>query len=152
MHKKLASVVAIAITILLGGCAGTPENLSGSEAQKEAEAGSAARQYEGTGETWSARYAMYLPENGGKMRGRLTVHYDEAGPAPIGELKYSYYGADIESGSGIMNVKKSPENAVYLLRDLTTTEYMPDEAGTVELILIWDDLRSETIRLEPKKP
>lgn len=157
MYGKRAGVVGISMLVaaLLGGCAETPERSAAPASEAAASNGqgaSSVREYTGSGEAWTARYAMYIPEGGGKMRGRLTVHYEAAGSAPTGELKYSYYGTDIESGSGTMDVKQSPAEALYLLRDLTTTEYSPDEAGTVELLLIWDEGgRTETIRLEPKK-
>ncbi|WP_037284439.1 hypothetical protein [Saccharibacillus sacchari] len=151
MYKRL--MAALGIMALLGGCGNATENASEPQAQtakSDTAQTSDMRDYEGEGEAWSAEYSMYVPEDGGRLRARLTASYEGTGPAPVGEVKYSYYGVDIESGSGGMVVKKAPENGVYLLRDLVTTEYRPDDAGSVELLLIWNNgKRSETIRLEP---
>ncbi len=151
MYRRLAA--ALTIITLLGGCGSTAENASGPETEA-IQSGTneipEAREYEGEGQAWTAEYSMYVPEDGGRLRARLTAYYEGSGPAPTGEVKYSYYGVDIESGSGGMVVKKAPENRAYLLRDLVTTEYTPDDAGSVELLLIWNEgKRSETIRLEP---
>ncbi|MEJ8302641.1 hypothetical protein [Saccharibacillus sacchari] len=154
MYRKW--IAALGIMTLLGGCGHAAENASAPQSQS-AQAGTQQqapeiRDYEGEGEAWSAEYSMYVPENGGHVRARLTASYEGPGPAPIGEVKYSYYGADIESGHGGLIVKKAPEQKMYLLHDLVTTEYAPNERGTVELLLIWNEgKRSETIRLEPKE-
>jgi len=146
-------MAALGIMALLGGCGNAAENASEPQsrtAESETSQTSEIRDYEGEGNAWSAEYSMYAPEDGGHLRARLTASYEGSGPAPVGEVKYSYYGVDIESGSGGMVVKKAPQNGVYLLRDLVTTEYAPDDAGSVELLLIWNNgKRSETIRLEP---
>ncbi|NGZ75238.1 hypothetical protein [Saccharibacillus alkalitolerans] len=151
MYKRLIAVLAI--SILLGGCGREAENAAApgpAAAPIRKEAAAAARDYEGEGEAWTAEYSMYVPEDGGKLRARLTARYEGDEPAPTGEVKYSYYGADIEAGSGGLVVKQVPDNGIYLLRDLTTTEYVPDQSGTVELLLIWNGgRRSETIRLKP---
>ncbi|WP_172253971.1 hypothetical protein [Saccharibacillus deserti] len=146
-------MTALIVMLLLAGCASAPEN-TGAPAPKAAssnpEVPPEVREYAGSGDAWAAEYSMYVPEQGGKLRARLTARYEGGGPSPTGEVKYSYYGADIEAGSGGTVVKRVPENGVYLLRDLVTTEYVQEDAGTVELLLIWDGGdRSETIRLEP---
>ncbi|OWA34035.1 hypothetical protein B9G55_17025 [Saccharibacillus sp. O16] len=151
--KMLTVPLMVVAILLLAGCGSGSEKASGAkEAQGAADTQTASggREYEGEGRMWTAQYAMYMPEQGGKLRARLTAHYEGSGPAPTGEVKYSYYGVDVESGSGGLMVKHPPANSVYLLRDLVTTEYAPDEAGTVELLLMWDGgKRSETIRLLP---
>ncbi|GEM_PF-6668122 len=152
-RRNMAAPLIVMMILLLAGCGSASENAAGSQEQKTAadtEAASGSREYEGEGRMWKAEYAMYVPDNGGRLRARLTAHYEGSGPAPTGEVKYSYYGADVESGSGGLMVKHAPADSVYLLRDLVTTEYAPNEAGTVELLLIWDGGKhSETIRLEP---
>lgn len=149
MYRRLMTTLAIAT--LLGGCGSAAENAAEppEAMQPAADAAPELREYEGEGESWTAEYSMYVPEEGGRLRARLTAYYEGKGPAPTGEVKYSYYGVDIESGNGSRIVKKAPQNGAYLLRDLVTTEYTPGTAGTVELLLIWNDgSRSETIRLK----
>lgn len=151
MYRRLAAILTV--MTLLGGCGSAAENASGPESetvQSGTKEVPETREYEGEGKAWTAEYSMYVPEDGGRLRARLTAYYEASGPAPIGEVKFSYYGVDIESGSGGLVVKQAPENRTYLLRDLVTTEYAPNDAGTVELLLIWNEgKRSETIRLEP---
>lgn len=153
LRRGLNWTVPLILILLLIGCGRASENADGPEkeaALADTESGSGSREYEGEGRMWTAEYSMYVPDNGGKLRARLTAHYEGSGPAPTGEVKYSYYGVDVESGSGGLMVKKAPKDSVYMLRDLVTTEYAPDEAGTVELLLIWDGGKhSETIRLMP---
>ncbi|MCQ4086397.1 hypothetical protein [Saccharibacillus sp. JS10] len=146
MYRKL--IATLGITILLGGC-GSPVQQAAKPDQDSVKTPEV-REYEGAGKTWSAEYSMYMPKDGGHLRARLIASYEGSGPAPIGEVKYSYYGEDIESGSGGKHIKKAPENGVYSLRDMVTTQYKPNDAGTVELLLIWNNGKhSETIRLEP---
>lgn len=152
-RRGLELTVPLILILLLIGCGSASQNANGPEGETtvaDTKSSSGTREYEGEGRMWKAEYSMYVPDNGGKLRARLTAHYEGSGPAPTGEVKYSYYGVDVESGSGGLMVKKAPADSVYMLRDLVTTEYAPDEAGTVELLLIWDEgKRSETIRLVP---
>ncbi len=153
LRRGLNWTVPLILILLLIGCGNASQNADGPEKETgvaDTESGPGTREYEGKGRMWTAEYSMYVPDNGGKLRARLTAHYEGSGPAPTGEVKYSYYGVDVESGSGGLMVKKAPKDSVYMLRDLVTTEYAPDEAGTVELLLIWDGGKhSETIRLMP---